>query len=731
MPMGGPGFGPPGSDVNEKLKEPRPKSLREVPSYVKHVSAKTAQRLFYIFMLVWEAKPSLLIMMCFMTVFNGVMPVIQALVGGELLNGLAQALTMRADGETAPLSVITLPLAAMLACQVLRSVANSVSNMVTRISGEYVTNHIKLKIMNKAKDIDLASFDIPDFYERLENANREAGMRPVTVLNSAFSIVSTLISVVSFIAVLCRINAWAPAVVIVISIPSALINFHYRRKNFAYMRRRSRDRREMTYCSDMLVNKDAVKEIRLFGLSGVFIDKYKSVFKRYFEGIKKLIKHEGAWNISLSAVTAAVNFLLLLYFANGVRTGLITEIGDYSVYSGALDSIASGMAALISTTATIYEGTLFIDNMILFMQEKKSIVPVKEPPVPVKRHAPHRIRFENVSFSYPGTKRKVLDGINVTIEPGSTVVLVGLNGAGKTTFIKLLTRLYDPTEGVITLDGTDIREYEPEELYRIFGAIFQDFTKYAFTVRENITIGDVSSPPDPERVSEAAEKSGADGFISALPGGYETPLMRYFDQNGTELSIGQWQKLSIARAFYSDSDIMILDEPTASLDPMAEQEIFNLFDSLRGGKTAIFVSHRLSGATSADKILVMKDGRIAEEGTHEELMKLRGEYHRLFTVQAERYREGAAPGEISREGAAEETGGPDRDSGAAPGGPRHGDNKTGRREEDRPLRPDGTPFRAPFGVVRDGEEENAGDNAEPQEKNENEFRPPFGVMPGR
>ncbi len=636
----GPGFGPPpNEEMNEKLKEPLPKSIREVPTYLKNTVGKTTHRLLYIFTLVWEAKPSLLIMMVFTTVFNGVMPVVQALIAGELLNGLADALISYSKGQTTPLSTILVPLAATLICQLIRSIVTNINTMITRISGEHVTNHIKIKIMEKAKEIDLSSFDMPDFYERLENANREAGMRPINVLNSAFSIVSTLISVISFIVVLCTINAWAPIVVIAISIPSAIINFHYRKKNFSYMRHRSRDRREMTYFSDMLVNKDAVKEIKLFGLAKMFIDKYKSVFKRYFAGLKKLIVSEGAWNISISVVTTGINFLLLLFFANAVRTGMITEIGDYSVYTGALDSIAVGVATLISTTATIYEGTLFIDNMILFMKEEKKIVPSVSNPPQVERHKGHKIVFKNVSFAYPGVDRKVLKNINIEINSGDTVVLVGLNGAGKTTFIKLLTRLYDPTEGVIELDGRDIREYEPDELYRIYGIIFQDFVKYAFSVSENIRMGNISVEQSEERIHSAAEKSGAEIFISKLPKGYDTPLMRYFDQSGIELSIGQWQKLSIARAFYADSDILILDEPTASLDPMAEQEIFNRFDALRGNKTTIFVSHRLSGATTATKIFVMKDGEIIENGNHTELMSKKGEYYTLFSTQAKRYTE--------------------------------------------------------------------------------------------
>ena len=233
----------------------------------------------------------------------------------------------------------------------------------------------------------------------------------------------------------------------------------------------------------------------------------------------------------------------------------------------------------------------------------------------------------------------MLEDINVTIRAGETVVIVGYNGAGKTTLIKLLTRLYDPTSGTILLDGHDIREYDVNELYAMFGMIFQDYGKYAVSVSENIKFGDIGRDAGDPEIRDAAAHADADEFIETLPDAYNTPLMRYFEDNGTELSGGQWQKLAIARAFYSDSDILILDEPTASLDPMAEQEIFNQFNELRTDKTSIFISHRLSSATIADTILVMEEGKIVEQGSHRELMALGGEYNKLFTMQAARYKE--------------------------------------------------------------------------------------------
>lgn len=636
----GPGFGPPPNhEMNEKLKLPKPQNLGDLPGYLKKLFSSFFSRLFYIVKLVWEAKPSLLFLMVFMTIFNGLMPVVGSLIAANLLTKLAESIVILIQtGKPVEFSYILFPLLFQFGYLFLNSLVNSINNIITNISQEVVTNHIKVKIMRKAKEIDLASFDMPDFYERLENANREAGSRPIHVLNATFRIISTLISIVSYIVVLCAVAWWAAIVVILLSAPSAIITFRFRHKNFLYMRRRSKDRRQLNYYSNLMVNKDLAKEIRLFGLSDTFIDRYNGVFRNYFKGIKRLITQEGIWSISSTLVTTVVNCLLFLFVANQCRIGGIGEIGNYQLYTGALNSISGGVATLITTIATIYEGTLFIDNMILFMNEEKTIVPLLPEKCPeVKRHAGHTIRFEHVSFIYPGTTRKVLDDINLTLEPGDTAVLVGLNGAGKTTLIKLLTRLYDPTEGVIYFDGIDIREYDPEELYKVFGIIFQDFGKYAVDVRENIHFGQVEREIIEDEIRDAAHQSSADQFIEKLPLEYDTPLMRYFEKDGIELSIGQWQKLSIARAFYSDSDILILDEPTASLDPMAEQEIFNQFDRLSEDKTTVFVSHRLSSATTANKIIVMEYGRIIEMGDHHELMAKGGRYYELFSTQAKRY----------------------------------------------------------------------------------------------
>ncbi len=636
----GPLFWGPPSDLNQRLKEPLPKNIKEVPGYLKRLFSKFFSRLFYIVKLVWQAKKSLLLMMFFTSVFNGVSPVISAFVSANLLNKIALVLT---TGFTNLKEISAVILPAMLlqfGYMFFVSLVNSVSGMIVRTSSEIVTNHVKCKIMNKAKSLDLASFDNPEFYERLENANREAGMRPIEVIRSTFSIVSNIISVVSFITILSAVAWFAPLIVVLLSIPSAIITFYYRKKNFNYMRRNSKARRQMAYYNNTLVDKDLVKEMRLFSLSDTFIFNYNKVFKTYFKGIQGLILGEGIGNIVISLVTTAVNCALFFFIAFTVTKGS-GQIGDYSLYTGALTSIASCVATLVTTTSGIYEGTLFIDNMIVFMNEEQKIIPSSATPKKVERHIGHTIEFKNVSFKYPGTERYVLKDISFLINPGDTVVLVGLNGAGKTTLLKLLTRLYDVTEGEILLDGYNIKEYDTDSLYNMYGVIFQDFGKYAFDVAQNIGFGEINKPLDRKAVEEAAKASSALDFINHLPNGFDTPLMRVFEQHGVEPSIGQWQKLAIARAFYSDSDVLILDEPTASLDAIAEQEIFNQFDTLRKDKTTFFVSHRLSSATIATKILVLNYGELVEMGNHKELMAQKGVYHNLFTTQANRYIEEA------------------------------------------------------------------------------------------
>ena len=656
-----------GLEPYQHKKTPPPTGLSDVPRYLRDILGGFFGRFGYIVTLVWRTGKWILFLLTFVALFRGVSPVIGALISKGVLNGLQQVVTDGAAGDFFRSDVFYL-LVWMFAYRIIVQVINEVTRALNRIAGELVVRQVKTQMMEKAKNLDLASFDDAAFYERMENATREASMRPMQILSETFGIVSTVIEFVSYLLILLAVPGlwWATLIIIAVSIPSAIINFIYRRKNWNYMRRRSKDRRQMDYYSGLLTNKDMVKEIRLFDLADVFIGRYAEVFRNYFRGLRKLILSESAWHVAIGMVSGVTNLVFYILIARQVFTGDIM-LGDYTLYTGAIASVANCVSMLISSSGTIYEGTLFIDNLITFMEEPITIAPAAALTSPrrVQKGAGHTIVFDHVSFRYPKMDRDVISDVTFTINPGETLALVGLNGAGKTTLIKLLTRLYDPTAGRILLDGYDLREYDLGDLYGSFGIIFQDFGKYAVSVEENIRFGDIHLRPSPAtgagagyagalqamhpasqaepdlRVVAAAQQASAADYIQRLPDGYNTHLMRIFEPTGAELSVGQWQKLAVARAFYADSEILVLDEPTASLDAIAEQEIFSQFDRLRGEgqaqKTTIFVSHRLSSATIASQVIVLENGRLIEHGTHKELMALGGKYAELFNTQAQRY----------------------------------------------------------------------------------------------
>ncbi|SHE66723.1 ATP-binding cassette, subfamily C [Caldanaerobius fijiensis DSM 17918] len=500
-----------------------------------------------------------------------------------------------------------------------------------------MSNHIRLKIMDKAQRVDQAYYDIPEYYNKMENAMREVSYRPVTIVSSSFTFFSYCTTLISYSIVLMRFSPWVPVLVILSSIPNGIVQNKFKDKVFEVTKTKVKERRQMNYLSNMVTSKDFSKEIRLFGIGNYIVSRYKNVFNKYFVAYKGTLVKSSLWNFMTSLLIMGVIGALSVWLGISALKGYIS-LGDFSLYTSSLFNIHGYINMVITVGAFVAQGNLYIGNLRAFLEQKSHLYETSKKIKP-RRSGEHYIKFENVSFKYPGTDRYVLKDINLEIYPGETIALVGLNGAGKSTLVKLLIRLYDPTEGRILLDDIDLKEYDIEALRSLYGVVFQDFCRYAFTVEENIAIGDIDNIRDKDRIYEAAVKSKADEFIRNLPRGYETSLTREFEDDGIELSIGQWQKLALARAFFRDADILILDEPTASLDVEAEYEVFKLFDQLRENRTTVFISHRLSSATIASKIVFIKDGMISEVGTHRELMEKGGDYARLFKMQAERYQE--------------------------------------------------------------------------------------------
>jgi ATP-binding cassette subfamily B protein len=391
----------------------------------------------------------------------------------------------------------------------------------------------------------------------------------------------------------------------------------------------------MQYIEHLLTVDTSVKEVKLFGLGEPLLKRYSETFWEFFNEDTRLARQRSWISLGLGLLASASYYAAYAWIIYIAVTGAIT-LGGMTLYLSLFRQSQGTVQGLFDNINRLFENGLFMDNLFGFLALEPQM-PQNIAPQPMSTTLTHGLEFRNVSFRYPGREDWALRDVNLRIDPGEKVALVGPNGAGKTTLIKLLTRLYDPTEGAILLDGIDLREYDPDELRRRIGVIFQDFVKYQLTARENIGFGQIEQLDNRERIDEAAARGGADDVVAELPGGMDTMLGRWF-QDGNELSGGQWQKIALSRAFMRDGEVLVLDEPTAALDAEREYEIFQRFRELTEGKIAVLISHRFSTVRMADQIVVIEGGRITEQGSHTELLLHAGTYARLFEMQAEGYR---------------------------------------------------------------------------------------------
>src|SRR6266487_4652278 len=588
--------------------------------------------------LVWSTSPILTVMLGLLNLAQGFTPAISVSISGLVIDSVVRAIRIH---STAP---ILLPVSLQLGITLVSSLLSTFSNTVQQLLQEQVSNRVQLNILKKANTLDLAFFENPESYDKMRQAANQSTYQPVSMISQTFDLGRTLVTLFSMIFLLLHLVWWLALVALIVPIPAFFSSTRYGWRGYQLMRRQSPERRIMAYFVSLMTTDTYNKEVKLFNLGGFFIDKFWDIATKLYKQDKKLLIRRYLTNFGWASLTGVANSAIYLYVALQAVAGRIT-LGGLTLYTQAAVQVGQSFQGLLGGISNTYENTLYVNTLFEFLEYQPRIV---SPPSPQPLDPPLDIKgpdieFRNVSFTYPGKDpetQAALKNVSFTMHAGEAIALVGRNGAGKTTVVKLLTRLYDPDEGEILIGGRNIKEYDLKELREQVGVIFQDYVNYYMTARENIGVGRVDKIEQRELVMSAARRSGANAVIERLPQGYDTMLGRWFKdlKESTQLSGGEWQKVALARAFMRDARILILDEPTSALDAQAEHEVFTHFRQLTEGKTAVFISHRFSTVRLADRIFVIENGSILESGSHEELMALNGRYAQLFNLQAEAYR---------------------------------------------------------------------------------------------
>jgi ATP-binding cassette, subfamily B, bacterial len=606
-----------------------------------------------VFALVWGASRPLTLILATVTILAGLIPAAQAYTAKLLINAVVRAIMIHsthavdATALNVPLLFLSirLPLLPILtvviilaALQFLITAVSTLLSTLTNISQQLLQERVAIQvqtvIMEHAARLDLSYFEDAHSYDVLQQAQREATSRPVQMVSGTFGLIRTLLTFLTMIALLLGLSPWLALVALISPIPLFISDARYGWWGYAVARRNSPIRRRMLYLLTLLTTDTYAKEVKLFTLGNHFLSQFRTLARGYYEDQRALVTRRYLVGYAWGALSLIASSGTYLYVAVQAVNGRLS-LGDLTLFTQAASSVQTSLQSILSGLSSTYEHNLYLSSLFELLDEKPRIV-VSDRPTPVPTPLAGRIQFDDVSFSYEGSDRNAVQNISLAIEPGETVAIVGRNGAGKTTLIKLLSRLYDPVEGQVLIDGHDIRDYDPDELRKQMGVLYQDYATYQTTARENIGFGRVEQLENAPAVVRAAAEGGATDLIERLPSGYDTMLGKWFDE-GYNLSGGEWQKVALSRAFMRDARVLILDEPTAALDAQAEFELFQRLRTLTEGRTAIFISHRFSSVRLADRILVLDHGRLVESGSHDELMALDGRYAKLFTLQAAAY----------------------------------------------------------------------------------------------
>lgn len=580
--------------------------------------------------LVWTTSHTLTLILALMTLVAGLLPAAIAYVGKLIVDGVVSASQsgLSSDRLTA-LGYLGLEAIAVAFLAGSKQGLALCQSLLRALLGQ----RVNILILEKALTLDLVHFEDSEFYDKMTRARREASSRPLSMVSRTFGLVQDGLALVTYGGLLLQFSAWAVLVLTISAIPAFTAEARFAGEAFRLFRWRAPETRQQNYLETLIAREDYAMEVKLFQLGPMMLERYRNIFNRLYGEDRDLNIRRSTWGYLLSLLSSAAFYAAYGWIVVEAIAGRIS-LGDMTMYLVVFRQGQSTFSSALSSIGGMYEDSLYLSNLYEFLEQD-----IPQPygnatrgPLPGDG-----IRFEHVSFTYPGSLKPAVRDLSLHLQPGEKLAIVGENGSGKTTLIKLLTRLYTPDSGRILLDGLNLQEWDLEVLHRRIGVIFQNFVRYQFTVGENVGVGDVDHLEDVERWQVASEKGLAQPFIEQLPDRFHTQLGRWFN-GGQELSLGQWQKIALSRAFMrTKADILVLDEPTASMDAEAEVQIFNHFRTATRNQMALLISHRFSTVRKADRIIVLKEGELVEQGTHEELLKLGGRYARLFSIQAAGY----------------------------------------------------------------------------------------------
>ena len=587
------------------------------------------------FSLIWSCNNWLAALNILLRVIRASLPLAMLYVGKLIIDEIVR-ISVIASGpavENPDMSIVTIYVLIELGLAVFSDLLGRGIALLDSLLGDLVSHEISLRLMHQSARLDLECFEDSDFYDKLERARRQASSR-ILLMSQVLAQLQDSITVFFLAAALITFNAWLLLLLAITLVPAFLGETHFNSQSYSLMYGWTQERRELDYLRFAGASDETAKEVKIFGLSDFFGSRYKKLAREYYRANSDLSARRAAWGGLLSMVGSLGYYTAYAVIIYRTVYGELS-LGDLTFLSGSFLRLRSLMEAILIRFSSIADSALYLRDLFDFLEMEPRIISIDNSlpfPVTIRKG----FTFENVGFRYPQMKQWVLRDVSFTLHPGEKLALVGENGAGKTTLVKLLTRLYDPVEGRIMLDGHDLRKYNLDGLRDAVGVIFQDYVKYHLTATENIAVGLIDERNNETRIKEAARQSLADKVIENLPNGYQQMIGRWFKQ-GTNLSGGEWQKIAIARAYMRDAQLLILDEPTASLDARAENEVFRRFVELTFDKCAVLISHRFSTVRMADRIVVLHEGKLLEHGTHDELLAVGGRYSELFQMQAAGY----------------------------------------------------------------------------------------------